>query len=51
MVGTKMMAALVKHCEASRAKLILLGDAKQLQGIEASGGFLSLAGGSGRTQG
>ena len=39
MVGTRMLARLVKHCEARGARLILLGDAKQVQSIEAGGGF------------
>lgn len=43
MVGTRMSAALVKHCEEAGAKLVLLGDAKQVQSIEAGGAFRSLS--------
>jgi conjugative relaxase-like TrwC/TraI family protein len=43
MVGTRMLARLVRHCEARGARLILLGDAKQVQSIEAGGGFRSLS--------
>jgi conjugative relaxase-like TrwC/TraI family protein len=40
MVGTRDMAALVEHVKGSGAKLVLVGDRKQLQSIEA-GGLLS----------
>lgn len=40
MVGTKDMAKLIRHVkDAKNARLILLGDAKQLQPIEAGGPF------------
>ncbi len=39
MVGTKDMAALIEHIKASGAKLVLVGDRKQLQPIEAGGPF------------
>lgn len=44
MVGTRMLGSLVAHCEDAGARLILLGDAKQIQSIEAGGGFRSLSG-------
>ena len=42
MVPTKKMAELVKFVEAAGAKLILCGDAKQLQPISAGGPFRSI---------
>ena len=37
MVGTKQMAELYEHVEAAGAKLVLVGDERQLQAIEAGG--------------
>ena len=42
MVGTRQMAALVKATEAAGAKLVLVGEATQLQPIEAGGAFAAL---------
>jgi Ti-type conjugative transfer relaxase TraA len=42
MVPTKKMAQLVREVEAAGAKLILCGDAKQLQPISAGGPFRSI---------
>lgn len=43
MVATKPMAALVRHVEEAGAKLVLVGDAAQLQAIGAGGPFRSIA--------
>lgn len=42
MVGTKQMAELTEHADRSGAKLILVGDSKQLQPIAAGGPFAAL---------
>jgi Ti-type conjugative transfer relaxase TraA len=42
MVATKPMAALVRHVEEAGAKLVLVGDAAQLQAIGAGGPFRSI---------
>jgi conjugative relaxase-like TrwC/TraI family protein len=42
MVGTKMMRQLVEQTERSGATLVLVGDAKQLQPIEAGGPFAEM---------
>jgi len=42
MVGTKQMAELYAHLEAAGAKLVLVGDERQLQAIEAGGVFKSI---------
>jgi len=39
MIGTRQMAALVDRCRESGAKLVLVGDSKQLQPIDAGGAF------------
>lgn len=39
MLGTRQMAALVDRCRDSGAKLVLVGDSKQLQPIDAGGAF------------
>jgi ATP-dependent exoDNAse (exonuclease V) alpha subunit len=39
MVGTRQMRKLVEACEKSGARLVLVGDARQLQPIEAGGPF------------
>lgn len=39
MVGSKDMAKLVSLCQEAGAKLVLVGDAKQLQAISAGGAF------------
>lgn len=44
MVGTRQLASLVEHIKSARGcRLILVGDAKQLQPIEAGGPFKYLA--------
>ena len=43
MVATKPMAELVRHVEHAGAKLVLIGDADQLQAIGAGGPFRSTA--------
>ena len=43
MVATKPMAKLVRHVEEAGAKLVLVGDAAQLQPIGAGGPFRSIA--------
>jgi hypothetical protein len=43
MVATKPMAELVRHVEQAGAKLVLVGDAAQLQAIGAGGPFRSIA--------
>lgn len=43
MVGTRQMARLLDAVERSGARLILVGDARQLQPIEAGGPFKALA--------
>jgi len=42
MVGTRMMRELVEQTERSSARLVLVGDAKQLQPIEAGGPFAEM---------
>ena len=42
MVGTRQMAVLVKAVQGSGAKLVLVGDAGQLQSIEVGGPFAAL---------
>ena len=42
MVGTAMMNALIKAVEKAGAKLVLVGDARQLQAIENGGAFLAM---------
>lgn len=42
MVGTRQMALLLDHCHRSGATLVLCGDARQLQPIEAGGVFQEL---------
>lgn len=42
MLGSKMLNALLKAVEKAGAKLVLVGDAKQLQAIETGGAFLEL---------
>ena len=53
MVGTRQMAALVKAAQSSGAKLVLVGDAGQLQPIEVGGPFAALQNrmGGGQLQG
>lgn len=50
MVGTRQLASLVKHVEAAKAKLILVGDSKQLQPIEAGGAFQQIGDRLGRAE-
>ena len=42
MVGTKMMRRLVQYTERAEARLVLVGDARQLQPIEAGGAFAEI---------
>jgi ATP-dependent exoDNAse (exonuclease V) alpha subunit len=42
MVDTKRLTALVTACEKAGAKLVAVGDASQLQPIEAGGGFRAM---------
>lgn len=42
MVGTRQMAALVAAAHRARAKLVLVGDEKQLQPIQAGGPFAAI---------
>lgn len=50
MVGTRQMADVVEKTGQSGAKLILVGDEKQLQSIEAGGGFKALSDELGRAE-
>ena len=43
MVGTRQMKALLDHCRGACATLVLCGDARQLQAIEAGGVFRELS--------
>jgi conjugative relaxase-like TrwC/TraI family protein len=43
MVGTRQMKDLLERAEAARAKVVLVGDAKQLQPIEAGAPFRAIA--------
>ena len=43
MVGTRQFARVLKECEQAGTRVILVGDAKQLQPIEAGGPFRALA--------
>lgn len=43
MVGTRDVAALARHAAHANAKLVLVGDDRQLPEIEAGGGFRGLA--------
>lgn len=43
MVGTRQMHAILQHCAHAAATLVLCGDARQLQAIEAGGVFAALA--------
>jgi conjugative relaxase-like TrwC/TraI family protein len=43
MVGTRDLAELAQHAEAARAKLVLVGDDRQLPEIDAGGAFGGLA--------
>ncbi len=42
MVGTRMLAWLVDHCDEAGSLLVLVGDHRQLQSIDAGGAFKSL---------
>lgn len=42
MVGSRQLAELMRHVEASGAKLVLVGDEKQLQPIAAGGAFRAM---------
>jgi conjugative relaxase-like TrwC/TraI family protein len=43
MVGTRQMERLIAHTESVGAKLVLVGDARQLQPIEAGGPFKAIS--------
>lgn len=43
MVGTRQLHALLQHCNRARASMVLCGDDRQLQSIEAGGLFGELA--------
>jgi Ti-type conjugative transfer relaxase TraA len=42
MIGSRQMSALLKHAESAGAKVVLVGDARQLQAIDAGGAFRAL---------
>ncbi|NEQ47541.1 MAG: relaxase domain-containing protein [Leptolyngbya sp. SIOISBB] len=50
MVGTRQLARLIKATEQAGAKVVLVGDAKQLQPIEAGGAFQHIGDRVGRAQ-
>lgn len=43
MVGTRQMQSIVAHCLGAKSTLVLCGDARQLQSIEAGGVFCELS--------
>jgi Ti-type conjugative transfer relaxase TraA len=43
MVGSRTLAELARHAEQARAKLVLVGDDRQLPELDAGGGFRGLA--------
>ena len=43
MVGTKQLSRLIKAVDAGGGKLVLVGDERQLQSIEAGGAFVAIA--------
>jgi len=43
MVGTRQMERLIAHTQSSGAKLVLVGDARQLQPVEAGGPFKAIS--------
>ena len=43
MVGSRTLAELAKHAEQARAKLVFVGDDRQLPELDAGGGFRGLA--------
>ena len=43
MVGTRKLLALLEHAEAGQAKVVLVGDPRQLPEIDAGGAFAGLA--------
>jgi len=42
MCGSRKLARLLDHAAASRSKLVLVGDTKQLSSVDAGGGFRGL---------
>lgn len=50
MVGTRQLATLIQQVEKAKAKLILVGDSKQLQPIEAGGAFQQIGARLGRAE-
>lgn len=42
MIGSRLMARLLKHARAGGAKVVLVGDPEQLQGIEAGAAFRAI---------
>jgi AAA domain/Protein of unknown function (DUF1275) len=43
MIGTRKLLPLLEHAKRAHAKVVLIGDDKQLQFIDAGGGFRALA--------
>jgi len=50
MVGTRQMAKLVNEANSSKTKLILVGDEKQLQSVDAGGAFSAFSKELGRSE-
>ena len=42
MVASRQMASLIDHCRQAGAKLVLVGDSRQLQPVEAGGAFKAI---------
>jgi ATP-dependent exoDNAse (exonuclease V) alpha subunit len=42
MLGSRKLARLLEHAESARAKVVLVGDDRQLAAIDAGGGFCAL---------
>jgi conjugative relaxase-like TrwC/TraI family protein len=42
MAGSRKLASLLEHAEAASAKVVLVGDTKQLSSVDAGGGFRGL---------
>ena len=42
MVGSRKLARLLEHAEQARAKVVLVGDDRQLAAFDAGGGFRAL---------
>lgn len=48
MVGSRLMSRLVEHTQSAGAKLVLIGDTRQLQPIDAGGAMRSMKAAAGR---